>query len=386
MTQPHDLARRLTAELVGTALLVTVVVGSGIAAQRLSPDDVGLQLLENSTATALGLTVLILLLGPVSGAHLNPVVSAADWLLGHRARTGMSGSHVAPYALAQVVGAVLGAELANLMYQVPLDRLSTQDRTGGHLLLGEVVATVGLVALVFALARTGRSVLAAPAVGAYIGAAYWFTSSTSFANPAVTVGRVFSDTFAGIAPGSVPGFVAAQLVGGVLAVGLVAWLYPSAKEHPMPTPAEIPQVVFACVRNGGRSVIGRVLTEHYAGGRVVAVSAGTQPGEHIHREVADVLERLGLDTSREKPTLLTRDTIAASTLAVTLGCGEECPYVPGVRYVDWPVADPGGQDEETVRGIVAAIDERVRGLLHELVPDLDLPPSVLRAGSSQRDS
>jgi arsenate reductase len=297
----------------------------------------------------------------------------------------MSGSHVAPYALAQVVGAVLGAELANLMYQVPLDRLSTKDRTGGHLLLGEVVATVGLVALVFALARTGRSVLAAPAVGAYIGAAYWFTSSTSFANPAVTVGRVFSDTFAGIAPGSVPGFVAAQLVGGVLAVGFVAWLYPSAKEHPMPTPAEIPQVVFACVRNGGRSVIGRVLTEHYAGGRVVAVSAGTQPGEHIHREVADVLERLGLDTSREKPTLLTRDTIAASTLAVTLGCGEECPYVPGVRYVDWPVADPGGQDDETVRGIVADIDERVRGLLHELVPDLDLPPSVLAAGSSQRD-
>ena len=378
MTHPHDMARRLTAELVGTALLVTVVVGSGIAAQRLSPHDVGLQLLENSTATAFGLTVLILLLGPVSGAHLNPVVSAADWFLGRRARTGMSGAHVAPYALAQVVGAVLGAELANLMYQVPLDQLSTKDRTGGHLLLGEVVATVGLVALVFALARTGRSVLAAPAVGAYIGAAYWFTSSTSFANPAVTVGRVFSDTFAGIAPGSVPGFVAAQLVGGLLAVGLVAWLYPSAKEHPMTTSPETPQVVFACVRNGGRSVIGRVLTEHYAGGRVVAVSAGTQPGEHIHREVADVLERLGLDTSREKPTLLTRDTIAASTLAVTLGCGEECPYVPGVRYVDWPVADPGGQDEETVRGIVADIDERVRGLLVDLVPDIDLPPSVLK--------
>jgi protein-tyrosine-phosphatase len=138
-----------------------------------------------------------------------------------------------------------------------------------------------------------------------------------------------------------------------------------------------PQVVFACVRNGGRSVISRVLTEHYAGGRVRALSAGTQPGEHIHAEVAEVLEALGLDTSREIPELLTRETVAASTIAVTLGCGEECPYVPGVRYVDWPVADPGGQDSETVRGIVADLDNRVRALLLELVPDLDLPPSVL---------
>ena len=138
-----------------------------------------------------------------------------------------------------------------------------------------------------------------------------------------------------------------------------------------------PQVVFACIRNGGRSVISRVLTEHYAGGRVVALSAGTQPGEHIHPEVAEVLEKLGLDTSRETPELLTRETIAASTMAITLGCGEECPYVPGVKYVDWPVADPGGQDEETVRGIVADIDARVRELLVELVPDLELPPSVL---------
>jgi arsenate reductase (thioredoxin) len=140
---------------------------------------------------------------------------------------------------------------------------------------------------------------------------------------------------------------------------------------------DIPQVVFACVRNGGRSVASRVLTEHYAGGRVTALSAGTQPGEHIHREVADILEKLGLDTSHEQPKLLTRDTIAASTMAITLGCGEECPYVPGVRYVDWPVADPGGQDEATVREIIADLDGRVRALLLELSPDIDLPPSVL---------
>lgn len=139
----------------------------------------------------------------------------------------------------------------------------------------------------------------------------------------------------------------------------------------------VPRVVFACVRNGGRSVIGRLLTEHYAGGRVVALSAGTQPGERVHPEVVSALRALGLDTAREHPKLLTRDTVAASDLAVTLGCGEECPYVAGVRYVDWPVADPAGQDPATVRAIVADIDHRVRGLLRELVPDVDLPPSVL---------
>jgi protein-tyrosine-phosphatase len=142
---------------------------------------------------------------------------------------------------------------------------------------------------------------------------------------------------------------------------------------------EQPQVVFACVRNGGRSVIGRVLTEHYAGGRVTAVSAGTQPGEHVHPEVAEVLTSLGLDTSGERPTLLTRETVAASTVAITLGCGEQCPYVPGVRYVDWPVQDPGGQDPATVRRIVADLDQRVRDLLVELVPDIVLPVSVLEA-------
>lgn len=145
-------------------------------------------------------------------------------------------------------------------------------------------------------------------------------------------------------------------------------------DQPQPTP----QVVFACIRNGGRSVISRVLTEHYAQGRVTALSAGTQPGENIHAEVADVLEQLGLDTSREQPKLLTRDTIAASAMAITLGCGEECPYVPGVKYVDWPVADPGGQDEATVREIIADLDGRVRTLLVELVPGIELPPSVVR--------
>ena len=228
MNHPVPLPRRLLAEFTGTALLVTVVVGSGIAAQQLSPNDVGLQLLENSTATVFGLAVLILLFGPVSGAHFNPVVSAADWLLGRRAGTGISASHVASYTVAQITGGVVGAVLANIMFDRRVFEIATKDRiTTGHL-VGEVVATAGLIAVIFALARTGRAALSAAAVGAYIGAAYWFTSSTSFANPAVTVGRIFSDTFAGIAPGSAPGFIAAQIVGALLGLALIAALYPDA--------------------------------------------------------------------------------------------------------------------------------------------------------------
>ncbi|WP_377644819.1 aquaporin [Oryzobacter terrae] len=223
------LPRRLLAESLGTGLLVAVVVGSGIAAQRLSPEDVGLQLLENSTATVLGLTALILMVGPVSGAHLNPVVSLADWFLGRRSGSGLSLAGAGAYAGAQVLGGVAGAVLANVMFGVATTTSTTVRATGPHL-LSEVVATAGLVTLVFALVRSGRGALAAPAVGAYIGAAYWFTSSTSFANPAVTVGRVLSDTFAGIAPSSAPAFVAAQLVGLVVGVVLVLALYPSSGE------------------------------------------------------------------------------------------------------------------------------------------------------------
>lgn len=228
MTSPQPpLWRRTVAELLGTALLVTVVVGSGIAAQQLSPSDVGLQLLQNSTATVLGLTVLILVLGPVSGAHFNPVVSLADWILGRRSGAGLTLPELGTYVVAQTVGGIGGSVLANAMFEVGTT-ISVKDRaTPGHL-LGEVVATAGLVLLIFALASTSRGALAAPAVGAYIGAAYWFTSSTSFANPAVTVGRIFSDTFAGIAPGSVPGFIAAQLIGAAVGIGLLLILFPAA--------------------------------------------------------------------------------------------------------------------------------------------------------------
>jgi len=187
-------SRRLLAEFVGSALLVTAVVGSGIAAAQLSPSDVGLQLLENSIATAFALAVLILLFGPVSGAHFNPVVSLADWLLGRRLRTGISGLNTLAYTVVQTLGGIAGALLANMMFDRQVLEIATKHRlTTGHL-LGEVVATAGLIALIFALARTGRAGLSAASVGAYIGAAYWFTSSTSFANPAVTV-EVGSERF-----------------------------------------------------------------------------------------------------------------------------------------------------------------------------------------------
>ena len=223
---PRPLLRRLVAEAVGTALLVTVVVGSGIAAASLSPTDIGLQLLQNSTATVFGLAVLILMFGPVSGAHFNPVVSAADWLLTRRTGAGLTGVEVLGYTLAQTLGAIAGAVVAHGMYDLPAGQVSTTDRWSVGHGLGEVVATAGLVLLIFALARTGRAALSAAAVGAYIGAAYWFTSFTSFANPAVTIGRMFTDTFAGIAPGSAPGFIAAQVLGGAIGLGLVRYLFP----------------------------------------------------------------------------------------------------------------------------------------------------------------
>ncbi len=228
------LARRASAELAGTGLLTAAVVGSGIAAARLSPSDAGVQLLENAIATALALGALILMFGPVSGAHFNPVVSLVDWWLGRATGNGLTGRDAGVYGLAQVAGAVAGAVLADLMFSVRAVAWSRTSRTGGGVWLAELVATSGLVLLIVALARSGRTSVAPAAVGAYIGAAYWFTASMSFANPAVTIGRAFTDTFAGIAPASVPPFLIAQLAGGLVAVAAVRWWYPGADRAAVP--------------------------------------------------------------------------------------------------------------------------------------------------------
>jgi glycerol uptake facilitator-like aquaporin len=234
----HALRRQLLAEFLGSALLAAVVVGSGIAAARLSPDDTGLQLLENAAATATGLFAIILMFGPVSGAHFNPVVSLVDAAFG-----GIAHRTAFAYISVQVAGCVAGAVLANAMFAEAAVSIATTHRATSAHLLAEVVATVGLLLVIFSLARTGRAATAPAAVGAYIGAAYFFTSSTSFANPAITVGRMFSDTFAGIAPASAPAYVIAQLVGSVAAIGLIATLYPgippeAAVDVVIPHPAE----------------------------------------------------------------------------------------------------------------------------------------------------
>jgi glycerol uptake facilitator-like aquaporin len=221
---PRDraLIQRAVGELLGAGFLAAVVVGSAIAAQRLSPGNVGMELFENAAATGAGLAAAIFMVGPVSGAHLNPVVSIVDAALG-----GLRWRELACYLPAQIAGCVGGVIVANVMFATPIVSISTKVRGSGPHALSEVVATLGLLLIIFALARTGRSRSTPAAVGAYVGAGYFFTSSTCFANPAITIGRMFSNSFAGIAPSSVPLFIGAQLVAGALAIGLARFLYPN---------------------------------------------------------------------------------------------------------------------------------------------------------------
>jgi arsenate reductase len=242
VTSAPNLWRKLAAEFLGSAFLAAIVIGSGIAAQRLSPGDTGLELLENAAATAVGLFAIILMFGPVSGAHFNPVVSFADATLG-----GISWRDAAAYLPAQVAGCITGAVTANVMFGLQAVSISTKDRASGPHAFSEVIATAGLLLVIFALARTGRAATAPAAVGAYIGAAYWFTSSTSFANPAITIGRMFSNTFAGIAPSSAPVFILAQLGGGIAGALIIKFLYPAL------TPAQAAQIIVPHDNGNGTS-------------------------------------------------------------------------------------------------------------------------------------
>ncbi|MGC1909992.1 MAG: MIP/aquaporin family protein [Candidatus Dormiibacterota bacterium] len=257
--------RRLLAEFFGSAFLTAVVIGSGIAAQTLSPGNIGLELFENAAATAAGLFTIILMFGAISGAHFNPVVSFVDAALG-----GVSWPDAAAYLPAQVLGCMAGAVVANVMFSRALVSISTKHRASGGHWVGEVVATLGLMLVIFALARTGRSRLAPSAVGAYIGAAYFFTSSTSFANPAIAVGRMLSDTFAGIAPSSVPVYISAEIVGGLLAVVVIKVLYVGL------TPAEAADVIVPHPRDQDepRAESKGTSPEPHRSGAAVEVAAG----------------------------------------------------------------------------------------------------------------
>jgi glycerol uptake facilitator-like aquaporin len=245
------LSRQLLAEYLGSALLAAVVIGSGIAAQQLSPAETGLELLENAAATGAGLYALILVFLPVSGAHFNPVVSAVDAALG-----GASWRRALTYMPAQFVGCVSGAVLANLMFSAPAVSISTHDRATVAHFLSEVVATAGLLLVIFALARTARTATVAAAVGAYIGAAYFFCSSTSFANPAITIGRMLSNTFAGIAPSSVPAFIGAQALGGAMGFGMIRLLYPSVSPTPVPAGGRPPPTSDGLANSPGAGISG----------------------------------------------------------------------------------------------------------------------------------
>jgi glycerol uptake facilitator-like aquaporin len=255
MTMPPPLPRRMLAELLGSAFLAAVVIGSGIAAQQLSPNDIGLELFENAAATAAGLYAIILMFGPVSGGHFNPVVSFVDASFG-----GISRRDALAYLPAQVTGCALGAVVANGMFAKTAISISIHHRASGAHLLAEAIATLGLMLVIFALARTGRSSSTPAAVGAYIGAAYFFASSSSFANPAISIGRIFSNTFAGIAPASVPAFVIAQTIGGAFAILAILVLYPDL------TPAE-----------AGDVLLPHSDTDHASADRLTSVSGDQAP-------------------------------------------------------------------------------------------------------------
>ena len=360
----HSLARRVSAEFAGTAFLVAAVVGSGIMAERLAGGSVALALLANTIATGAALIALILAFGKISGAHLNPAVTLADAL-----ESGIAWRDVPYYVAGQFAGGVLGTAIAHLMFGNALFSLSRHARAGWAQLLSEFIATFGLLAVIWGTSRL-RSNMVPFAVGAYITAAYWFTSSTSFANPAVTLARCLSDTFSGIRPIDVPGFIAAQICGALAATLLFRWMVPSLPETaedillPHKSTKSVKTYLFACVHNAGRSQMAAALFNLYADGNAcLAISAGTQPAERVHPEVVEVMREIGIDLSSAQPQKLTDELAKAASVLVTMGCGEACPYIPGLQIVDWSLPDPKGQTLSVVREIRDDIHERVKALL-----------------------
>jgi glycerol uptake facilitator-like aquaporin len=361
-TLPYQ--RRVTAEFLGTAFLVATVVGSGIMAERLAGGNVAIALLANTLATGAILVALIFTFGGISGAHFNPAVTVADAL-----EHGISWREVPGYIGAQCLGGIAGTAAAHLMFGLPVISLSRHARSGGAQVFNEFIATFGLLAVIWGCSRA-RANSVPFAVGAYITAAYWFTSSTSFANPAVTLARAISDTFAGIRPADVPLFIAAQLCGAIAATLVIGWLIPSlpqtAEDILLPHEAGDPvkTYLFACVHNAGRSQMAAALFNRYAiAGGCLAISAGTEPADHVHHEVVQVMQEIGIDLRFAKPQKLTNGLAKTASALVTMGCGESCPFVPGLRTIDWALTDPKGRSLEAVRAIRDEIHDRVKELI-----------------------
>lgn len=359
-----SLERRVTAEFLGTLFLVATVIGSGIMAERLAGANVALALLANTIATGAILVALIFTFGATSGAHFNPAVSFADAL-----EHGMPWREVPAYVAAQCAGGLAGAGVAHLMFGLPLFSLSRHARSGGAQVFSEFVATFGLMAVIWGCSRVRASSVPF-AVGAYITAAYWFTSSTSFANPAVTIARGVSDTFAGIRPVDVPLFLFAQVSGAVAATVLMRWLIPALSETaedillPHESSGPLKTYLFACIHNAGRSQMAAALFNRYADrSRCLAVSAGTEPASHVHPEVVEVMREIGIDLTSRKPQKLTNDVARSASVLVTMGCGEACPFIPDLRIIDWALPDPKGQSLEAVRLIRDEIHDRVKELI-----------------------
>ena len=360
------IARRLLAELLGSAFLAAVVIGSGIAAQTLSPNDVGLELFENAAATAAGLYTIILMFGPVSGGHFNPVVSLADASFG-----GIRWRDALAYIPAQVAGCVLGAVVANGMFSLAAISISTHHRASPAHLFSEVIATAGLLLVIFSLARTKRANTIPAAVGAYIGAAYFFTSSASFANPAITDRAHVLQHVRRHRPrirARVRDRAARRGPRGARAAGSPLPRRDSGRGRRDP-PATPPggqrlmaSVLFVCLHNAGRSQMSQALFERAADGRHTALSAGTTPAEHVHPEVVEVMRELGIELADRRPQLLTRELAEQADVVVTMGCGDACPYIPGKRYIDWDLPDPKGRPISEVRDTRDDIARRVTAL------------------------
>ena len=363
MSSP-TLSRRVAAEFIGTAFLVAAIIGSGIMGERLAGGNAAIALLANTIATGAALVALSFAFGTISGAHFNPAVTLMDAF-----ERGILWHEVPLYVAAQIFGGLTGAVTAHLMFGQPMLSLSQHARTGGAQVFSEFVATFGLLSVIWGCSRL-RADSIPFAVGAYITAAYWFTSSTSFANPAVTIARSVSNTFAGIRPVDVFPFVAAQLAGAFAATLLFRKLIPALPEAaenillPHKSIQPLKTYLFACIHNAGRSQMAAALFNVYADRRsCVAISAGTAPAERIHPEVIEAMKEIGVDVGSAEPQKLTDDLARASSVLVTMGCGESCPYVPGLKTIEWDIPDPKGQSPDVVRAIRDDIHEKVKALI-----------------------